>query len=156
MLLMTLIQPISNAMQYTQSDRTYILRIEKGEDVLETLTLFCERNKIANAHFRGIGAVKGLTCGYYALEEKKYYFTDYDDLIEVVSLTGNVMLKERKPFIHVHGVFTDTQNVAFGGHIKEMKAGVVVEVILEVLSSKIERLHDEEIGLFLMSCDERF
>lgn len=143
-------------MQYTKTDNTYILKIEKGEAVVETITHFCSREGIQNAYFRGIGAVKGLTCGYYALDEKEYYFTDYHELVEVASLTGNVMLKDGKPFVHMHGVFTNTKNEAFGGHIKEMNAGIVLEVILSVLPTAVERLHDEEIGLYLMSCDERF
>jgi predicted DNA-binding protein with PD1-like motif len=139
-------------MQYTQSNTTYVLNIEKGEEVVSMITEFCQKEGIANGYFRGIGAVDALTCGYYALDEKKYYFTDYHELLEVVSLTGNVMLKEGKSFVHMHGVFTNTKNEAFGGHIKEMTVGVVLEVILEKLDTDIKRLHNDEIGLFLQSC----
>lgn len=137
-------------MQYKITDDIHILRINKGEDVVSTLTKHCEDTGIKNALFTGIGAVEWLKCGYYALTEKQYYFTEYDELVEVVSLTGNVMLKDERPFIHVHGVFTNTKNEAFGGHIVEMRAGVVVEVTLTPLSSAITRTHDECIGLYLM------
>lgn len=139
-------------MRYTKVENIYILKIEKGEEVIARLTSFCEEQNISNALFSGIGAVQGLSCGYYALDEKKYYFTQYDELVEVASLTGNVMLKEGKPYVHVHGVFTNTTNNAFGGHIQSMVAGVVVEISLQVLSSQIERTLDEEIGLYLMEC----
>lgn len=137
-------------MRTRKTDTAYIIKIEKGEEVVKTLTQFCEREEIQNAHFTGIGAVEWLECGYYALDEKKYYFKQYDELVEVVSLSGNVMLRDGKPFIHVHGVFTNTENVAFGGHITDMRAGVVLEVILTPLSSSIERTFDECIGLYLM------
>ncbi len=139
-------------MKYTQADNTFVINIEKGEELISTLTTFCIEHGVVNAHFRGIGAVQGLSCGYYALDEKKYYFTQYSELVEVASLTGNIMLKEGKPFVHVHGVFTDTSNTAFGGHIENMTAGVVVEIILQVLPSRIGRELNEEIGLFLLSC----
>ena len=137
-------------MQYTNTDGIFIIKIERGEDVITTLTNFCKQHTIENASFTGIGAVEQLTCGYYALDEKKYYFKDYDEMVEVVSLTGNVMLKDAEPFIHAHGVFTNTDNVAFGGHIVEMRVGVVLEVMLTPLSSKVERLHNDCIGLYLM------
>ena len=137
-------------MQYEKLDDTYVIKIEQGEAVVESLTGFCVNKNIVNAEFSGIGAVKGLTCGYYDLAQKKYYFTDYPDLVEVVSLTGNVLLKDDKPFIHIHGVFTDTKNQAFGGHISKMTVGVVLEVILRPLMGNIKRSLDTCIGLALI------
>ncbi len=138
-------------MKYTNADGVYVLRIDKGEDVVKSITEFCANEEILNAYFTGIGAVGTLTCGYYNLEEKKYHFTDYTEPLEVVSLTGNVMLKDGTPFVHVHGVFTDIENKAFGGHIVEMNVHVVLEVIVTPLTSRIERTLDECIGLSLMS-----
>lgn len=141
-------------MQHTKTDNKYILKIEKGEDVIASITEFCEQEGIKNAYFRGIGAVEHISCGYYALSEKKYYFKQYDGLFEVLSATGNVALKEGKPFVHLHAVFSDEENTAFGGHVEEMRVGVVLEVVLEVLPTAIERELDDEIGLFLMKCGE--
>jgi len=142
-------------MRTTKSSGTYIVRIDKGEEVLKSLTDFCAAQNIQNAVFNGIGAVEWLKCGYYALSEKKYYFKEYDELLEVVSLTGNVMLKDGLPTIHVHGVFTDTSNAAFGGHIVEMRVGVVLEVMLTPLESAITRSHDDCIGLYLMNINDQ-
>ncbi len=140
-------------MHSLKTDNTIILRIDKGEDVVKSITEFCKKEGIGNAHFNGIGAVETLTCGYYNLEEKQYHFTDYAEPLEVVSLTGNVMLRDGSPFVHVHGVFTDTENKAFGGHVVEMRVHVVLEVMLTPLSSKIERHMDDCIGLALMKLD---
>ncbi len=139
-------------MQYKQTDSTYIIKIEPGERVVETITEFCKEHEIQNASFTGIGAVKELTCGYYELSEKKYYFTDYDTMVEVLSLTGNVILKDGEPFVHVHGVFSGTDNKAFGGHIQKMTVGVTLEMVLRAYATDLERELDEEIGLFLIQC----
>lgn len=139
-------------MQYTRSKDTYIIKVERGEEVVSMLTDFCADHGIKNASFSGIGAVDHLSCGYYALHEKRYYFTEYDELLEAVNLTGNVALKEGKPFVHMHGVFTDTTNTAFGGHVASARAGVVVEVVMHAYESSIERIYDEGVGLFLLSC----
>lgn len=139
-------------MQFKRTDNTYIIKLEQNEFVIETLTNFCQAEGIKNASFQGIGAAKDVTCGYYELTGKEYHFTDYPDLVEVVSMTGNVTLKEGDPFLHVHALFTDPQNQAFGGHVKEMIVGVTLEVVMHVYSTSIERKLDEEIGLWLMNC----
>lgn len=143
-------------MQYTQSGNTYVIKIEKGEELMTTLIAFCAERDITCGYFFGIGAAEQLSCGYYALHEKKYYFTAYDELVEVVSLTGNVALKEGKPFIHAHGVFTGTDNRAFGGHIEHITSGIVIEVMLTVVDASVERTLDEEIGLYLYNCADEF
>lgn len=143
-------------MQYTKADDMYIIKLEKGEDLITALSSFCVREGIDNAHFSGIGAAENISCGYYALEEKKYYFTQYPELVEVVSLSGNVALKEGRPFIHVHGLFTDRNNQAFGGHIEHMSVGIVLEVILHVLPTSIERRLDDGTGLALFECQNGF
>jgi hypothetical protein len=140
-------------MDFLRTNDIFILRVNKGEDVVKSITEFCKKEGIDNAYFTGIGAVSTLTCGYYNLEEKQYHFKEYTEPLEVVSLTGNVMLKDGAPFVHVHGVFTDTENRALGGHIVEMQVHVVLEVVLTPLSSKIERHLDECIGLTLMKLD---
>ena len=138
-------------MQYQKSEHNYVIVCEQGEEVIKTLTKFCTDNNIANAHLTGIGAVSSLSCGYYNLEEKKYYFTTYNQMLEVVGLTGNVMLKDDKPFVHVHGIFTDQNNAAFGGHIEHMTVGVTLEIILTPLASTLERTRNDTIGLALIN-----
>lgn len=139
-------------MQCKKTSNEYVVVLEKGENVIESLTRFCQQENIQNGHFHAIGAVEYVSCGYYALDEKKYHFTQYDQLLEVVSATGNIMLKDGAPYVHLHAVFTDTYNNAFGGHVEEMRVGVTLEVMLTPLDSSFTREQDEEIGLSLISC----
>lgn len=139
-------------MQYHNTDGIYIITISKGEEVVASITNFCKQENIQNAHFTAIGAVEHASCGYYDLPEQQYHFTQYDQLLEVVSATGNIMLKNGAPFVHLHALFTDTSNAAFGGHVEEMRVGVTLEVILTPLTSSIDRRHDPKIGLFLINC----
>ena len=142
-------------MQYAETDGVYLITLERGELVLATLQRFCAEMGIKNGHLTGIGAVEKLTCGYYELATKEYHFTEYPELCEVVSLTGNVFLKDGAPFIHAHGVFTDTKNQAFGGHVVEMQVGVTLEVLLTPLTSAFARVPNECIGLSLIELPER-
>ncbi len=134
---------------YKTNDR-YILKIEKGELVHAAINEFCNANDIKNAVVQGIGAVEWVRCGYYDLASKEYVFKEYDDIVEVTSYLGNVMVKEGGLFVHAHATFSDEDNQVFGGHVDEMRVGVVLEVVLTPLSSAIERTLDKDIGLYLM------
>lgn len=138
-------------MKFKKVENQYILKIEKGELVHASIHEFCNEHEIANASLAGIGAVEWVRCGYYDLPKKEYLFKEYDEIVEVASYLGNVMVKEGSLFVHAHGTFSNRNNEVFGGHVDEMRVGVVLEVILTPLSSKIERTYDEEIGLYLMN-----
>ena len=143
-------------MKYIRAKQGYILRIYKGEQLMETLQRFVEAEKIRCAEFTGIGAVSTTTFGYYDLEYKKYEFTTMDKMMEVVSLRGNVALFEGKPMLHVHGAFGDTDLKMYGGHIKEATAGITLEVFMTTYDLEVHRLYDEEIGLNLLELPCQF
>jgi hypothetical protein len=138
-------------MRITHIDDTYVIRIDKGEKVIETLTNWCKEQNIHAGTLTGIGAVESASFGHYDLDEKKYYFTQYDEMLEVASMIGNVALKDGEPFLHAHGVFSGPGNQTLGGHIEEMVAGVVIEVALRPLAKDVVRTHDENVGLYLMN-----
>lgn len=140
-------------MRFETSGNTYAITIDQGEEVIEALTHFCTEHNIQNAHFTAIGAVEFVSCGYYDLIDKGYVFKSYPELLEVVSATGNVILKDNTPFVHIHAVFTDISNNAFGGHVEKMRVGVTLEVLLTVLPFTLSRTFNSEIGLFLIHCN---
>lgn len=133
------------------SDDTELIVFKKGQFVVEQITRHCKDKGIMNASFTGLGAVDYIECGYYNLAQQNYAFTTYDALCEVVSMTGNVMLRDEQPFVHLHAVFTDTKNNAFGGHVQEMRVGATLEVVMHTYPTKKERRHDPETGLHLIS-----
>ncbi len=127
----------------------YFIRIEKGEKVLETLTLFCQENKISLGSLTGIGATSSATLGWYELSTKSYHWKSFAGNLEVTSLLGNVTLSAGNPFIHTHITISDEKLQTFGGHLKEAIVGATLEVIVDISQGQIVRKLDEEIGLNL-------
>jgi predicted DNA-binding protein with PD1-like motif len=111
----------------------------------------CVRKVAADAGFHGgfvsaIGAVDDLELGYFRLPEKVYDRQTTRDRLEVVSLTGNLAVKDGEPFLHAHGVFTGPDFRAFGGHVFRAVASITLEVsILDV--GPLVRLPYPEFGL---------
>ena len=132
----------------------YVLRLERNEDVLPTITDFCTRKGILSGSFRAIGAVKDAKIGYYDLSKKEYGSKLYTDEMEVASMTGNVAQVDGKPFIHAHavlsGIAAGTENQPIGGHVFEAKVAVTLEVHLVAFNESISRSLDDDIGLKLL------
>jgi len=139
-------------MNYTSCDKGYIIRLSTGENIIDTLTKFCEEKNIHSGVFNGIGAIDNPELGYYYLDRKEYKWQKIEKMLEIVSLTGNISLVENKPFLHVHAVVSDDEFATYGGHLKEGKVGASCEIYLTNFGIDIEREFDEETGLKLLSC----
>jgi len=132
----------------------YLLRLERGEDVLPTIVDFCKRKGISSGSFRGIGAVENSKIGYYDLSKKSYGQKDYPDAMEVASMIGNIAQVDGEPFVHCHavlsGIASGTENQPIGGHVFEAKVAVTLEIHFIAFNEQIRRELDD-IGLKLLS-----
>jgi hypothetical protein len=136
-------------MLHTKTDKGYIVRLERGEDVFGKLTECAKQENITAAEFRAIGAVENLKLGSYDLATKEYDQRDVPGILEAAAVIGNIALVDDEPFLHIHGVFSDAALTCFGGHVFAMDAAVTLEVFITPHDTKIVRELDEHIGLKL-------
>ena len=59
-------------MKYKKEDNFYLIFLEKGEEIVKTLTNFCKEKNINSGYIHGIGAVSEAELGAYSLTDKKY------------------------------------------------------------------------------------
>lgn len=137
-------------MQFKQDGNTFIIYIEQDESIMETLTQFCRSKDIINAQISGIGAIKEIDLGAYDLKNKEYVRQFFNNLWELTSFQGNVILKDNEPFIHAHITMSDHNLDVKGGHLFEAKVGAVGEFILRKIETDGKREYDANIGLFCM------
>ena len=138
-------------MKSTELTNGYVLRLERGEELIEQLTKFIEDKEIKAGWISGIGGTTKARVGYYNLNRKKYIFRSVKDARELVSLQGNVSLISDQVALHLHGVVTDSNNKPRGGHIQELIVGGTCEVKIEVFDKPLTRSIDPEIGLPLLN-----
>ena len=139
-------------MQYSDTKNGFMIRFSKGEEIASSIASFCAAHNVTSGYFQAIGAVTEVELGYYHLEKKEYTFKQFEQEFEVVSLTGNVSLVEGKPFVHMHGVFSDEHFQCTGGHVKNGIVGATCEVYFVPFETELIREFDEEIGLKLLHC----
>lgn len=140
-------------MRFLATDKGHIIKLERGEELISTLTRFCADEGVRNAVFQGIGAVERVEIGYYDLGKREYYFRKDDGVFEVAAMQGNVALVDGKPFIHAHAVLSrcDESLACIGAHIKEAYVAVTLEVHMTVIDAEVSRSLDDDIGLKLLS-----
>jgi predicted DNA-binding protein with PD1-like motif len=139
-------------MKSRKAGPNHILVLAKGEEVVQTISDYCARERIAAAWVQGVGAVKHVQIGYYDEHAKEYLFKIQTGPYEVAAMQGNIVSVDGKPFAHLHAVLSkiDDSLSCIGAHVKAMVVSVTLEVLLTPLDVPISRRYDEDIGLNLL------
>ena len=137
-------------MQFEQDNDTFFVYLEKDESIMESLTKFCKDQNINNGKISGIGAIKKIELGAYDLRNKEYIIHSFEEIWELTSYQGNVMLKDGEPFIHAHINISNHDLEVKGGHLFEATVAAVGEFVLSKINTKGKRVLDPDIGLACM------
>lgn len=135
--------------------RVVMRRLAAGKDLLEELNKLVASEGIELGALSGIGALKKAAVGIFDAEKREYIANEFDEEMEICALTGNVSLKDRKPFVHAHLSLSNREGHAFGGHVLPGCEIFVAEVILwEFEGAKLERFpRDDCSGLALWAAE---
>ncbi len=132
-------------------------RLQPDSDLLEELEKLAQKEAIPLAHLSGIGALKRAALGIFLPQEARYEKKELVGELEICSLTGNISLKEGKPFVHAHLVVSDREGRAWGGHLLPGCQVFVAEIIIASLEGKkLERCPQPGFpGLALWPVEEK-
>ena len=140
-------------MNYFVLGSVYVIRLDAGEKIVETLRALCERDAIGGGFFNGLGAVGEAEIGHFDPAVDDYGWTVLSGPYEIVSLHGNVTTVDGKPFIHAHVALGDNTFAVRGGHLKEAVVSVTCEIVLTRFRDDIGRTKDERSGLWRLALD---
>ena len=136
-------------MQYKRMKDTYAVRLEVGEEVMESLKKLAEAEQIRAAEVNAIGAADRAVIGVFDREAGDYRREELNRFMEITSLMGNITEMEGKPYIHLHATLADQDHGIHGGHVIEMRVGLTCEMFVRVMEGAIEREHSDELGINL-------
>ncbi len=136
-------------MKFKQFGNRYVVRIDKGEEIVQSLKCFCEDQKIKLGWVSAIGAANRVTIGCFETGTKKYHQNELTGDYEITSLTGNISQKEGEVYLHLHINLADMNSQAFGGHLNSAWISGTCEMIVDVIEGVVERAFNEEVGLNL-------
>jgi predicted DNA-binding protein with PD1-like motif len=131
-------------------ERRFMGRFPYGKDLLEEINKIIASENIRSGEIRIIGAVSKAVFGYYDAQSKNYIYISKDEHMEILNATGNISVKDGKPFAHVHITLADKNGNAFGGHLMEGTIIFAAEfVITDYGDNNLERVYDKTTGLQL-------
>ncbi len=136
-------------MDYRRFQNTLVVRIDRGEEILEQLRLVAEREQIRLASVEALGAVNDFTVGVFNTEEKKYYANRFRGAYEIVSLTGTISTMDGAFYSHLHMSAGDDRGAVFGGHLNAATVSATCEMLIRVVDGTVDRAFDPEVGLNL-------
>src|SRR5580658_5428245 len=98
--------------------RTFVIVLSTGEEVVGALTSFIKTESIGAAQISAIGALSDVELKYFDWETKKYRKNSFGEQVEVASLIGDVALSpEGQPTLHLHIVVGRRDGSALAGHL---------------------------------------
>jgi predicted DNA-binding protein with PD1-like motif len=135
--------------------RNLLIRAKHNSELVRFITELAENREITTAAFTVIGAVKRAKLGFYDQEKHEYHEIIVDSPHEIASCIGNVSSKNGKAFVHAHAVLADESGKTEAGHILEATVFAAEIYLRELKGKKLERVYDEETGLYLWKIDSK-
>lgn len=140
-------ESVSAPVHYKFVDGTYVIRLDKGQEIMSVLKQFCKDKNITAGTIQGIGAGENLNIGFFNTKTKQYEVKNIKDCVEITSLLGNITIKDNEPFIHLHITTADSFHSVSGGHLLSGEIALTGEIFLKPLNTKIKRVFDPEMGI---------
>ncbi len=138
-------------MEYRNYGGTIYLRADRGDEIIGCVLDVCKKEGIGAAVFSGIGGCREAQVQTFLPETGCFETRTLTGMLELVSLTGNVVTSDRGDlYHHTHAVFSfkkgDGHEVA-AGHIKSVTVLYTAEIELRpVKEGLIRRQFDPETG----------
>lgn len=136
-------------MEYRKFADTYIVRIDRGEEIISALTALCEQEDIRLAQVDALGAVDHAVVSVYDVPAKVFYRKEFNEPMEISNLCGTVTRKDGQVYIHLHVTLCDKNLAAHGGHANELRVSATCEMVVRVIAGEVGRRMDEGVGLNL-------
>jgi predicted DNA-binding protein with PD1-like motif len=137
-------------MNYKRCGNKVIVRIDKGEEIVDTLKSVCKKLNITLGTITGIGATDKLTVGFLNTKTKKYLTKELTGDHEIAPLTGTITTMNSEPYLHLHINVCNEKQQSFGGHLASAVVSVTFEGIIDIIEGTIERTFDHTTGANLL------
>ena len=137
-------------MEYGRFGDTVLLRIDRGEEIIETVKKVAEKERIRLASVEALGAVDDFTVGVYDVAARRYDSKTFTGAFEIVSLVGTITEKDGAFYQHLHMSAGNRDCEVFGGHLNRAVVSVTCEMVIRVLSGAVDRAPDPETGINLI------
>jgi len=133
------------------SPKTFVLVFKTGDELAAGLLRFAKEQNLSAASFKAVGALSSVRLGWLSWETKQYEpSVSLDEQVELLSLIGDVALKDGEPVVHAHAVVGRKDGTAHGGHLLKAHIRPTCEVVLTESPARLQKFVDPEAGIALI------
>jgi predicted DNA-binding protein with PD1-like motif len=137
--------------QIEDEPKMFVLIFETGEEIASALQQFSKNQGLAGSSFKAIGALSYAKLGWFNWKTKKYDpACVLDEQVELLSLIGDIALKDGEPQVHAHAVVGRSDGSAHGGHLLDARVRPTCELILTESPTHLQKKLDPESGIALI------
>lgn len=133
------------------AQRTFALIFSTDDEFMEQMQRFADEQHLAAASFTAIGAFSRAQLAFFDWETKEYLPIPVTEQVEVLSMVGDVALKDGRPKVHAHVLTGKRDGSVVGGHVQKAYVRPTLEVMLTESPEHLQRREDPESHLALIS-----
>ena len=130
-------------MDYRKFGDTLLVRLDRGEEILEQVKALALKENITLASVQALGALGSFTVGVYNVDENKYYANSFEGSYEIVSLTGTIDTMNGEFYTHLHLSAGNDKGEVFGGHLNRAVVSATCEMVDRLIDGKIDRKYHD-------------
>ena len=138
-------------MIFRQFGSRYVVRIDRGEEIVESMKAFLAQSGVLSGSMSGIGAVNGAEVARFVAATKQYVTMKLEGEHEITALNGTIAVLGGKPVLHLHVALADTSFRGLGGHLLSAVVSGTCEVVVDVFEGYLKREFSEKEGLNLIA-----
>ncbi|MBN1280464.1 MAG: DNA-binding protein [Candidatus Thermoplasmatota archaeon] len=137
-------------MKYQRLENKVFVRIDKGEEVVDSLKKVCTQLDISLGTIIGIGAANQLTIGLLNTRTHHYDSQEFTGDHEIIPLCGNITTMNGEVYLHLHVNVCNAAHQSFGGHLSKAVVSVTCEAVIDVIEGTVNRVVDTRLGVNLL------
>ena len=134
--------------------KTYVLVFDVGDEVVAEISAFAKRESVTAARLTGIGAFSHATLAALNHDTKKYEAFPVNQQVELLSLVGDIALRDGAPLLHAHAVVGHRDGSVAGGHLIMGRVWPTLELFVDVYPYQLQKVLEADVGIATMDLKE--
>jgi predicted DNA-binding protein with PD1-like motif len=138
-------------LSFRKEGNLIVFRFEDGKDLIESLKRIAKEHQIqSGVILGGIGMLRDFEISFYSREKSGYVTNKFNEPVELLSLSGNISLRNNEIFFHVHVALAKEDKSAIGGHLKKATVHNTLEGVIAKFS-EIKLMRDPKTRILSIS-----
>jgi predicted DNA-binding protein with PD1-like motif len=120
-------------------------------DLLRELNKIAAKKGVKAGSVQVMGSLRRARLSFFDQKMRAYRELDFDAPHEIVACSGNISLRDDKPFVHLHLAVSGSGGIVVGGHCLQGCSVFAVEFsIIPFEGEAPRRVIDNDTGLLLL------